>query len=445
MVRFNLLVAVGMSLLSASAQASPPLAPETIDTIRATLAECTGGWYDTTSEDWRLIGAQDLAPRIDLLARPSTEFDDAMGEDLYAIAKGLLLPAVDPPEWIKDKTASLKCPARPAEAVALMTYLGGEEPDEWRGYVNAFDWLGLVHERGIVGPPDPELARRYYLRSRMHSALLPNDLWSDGIDDDLIANIERAGMRPYLEALAQSERGGGARMILAEEVLASDPAKARQLLRTPYILALNRLLELEEAGRVPTVADEEDIAFWAEAWASLLGYRKWAARMLKGVRLVNGGVVPTSPDRPSADALLPYLNAERVTDAPAMRRPLPVRALVDPQGRAIYVETCRESPIPPGASVANVGVRLDAARLYDLKSLPKLTPPEIDGRPVHGWVILPAVHFQRPEEGKLRIAFANLPPESCAYSDMLDMRAIPRSFSLSDKTVRQAPIARSQS
>ena len=410
--------------LPVAAQASPPMPRETIAAIGAALSECTGGWY--ASGSWTLVKPADLLPRTELLARPSIELADDAGMDLYKIAKGLLFPATGSQEWIPDGTSSsLKCPARPVEAVALMEYLVGEGPDDRRGATNAFDWLGLAYQTGVAGQVDPVQARRYLLRGRMHSAILVNDRWSDGIDHDPLGNIERAGMRPYLEALAATEHGGAARMILAEEALPTDPARARVLLRTLYTPALNRLLELEDAGRVPTVADAEDIAFWAEAWRTQLGFKTWGRRMLKGALLANGGVVPTAPVRPRIDELRRYLDTDIVADASATRVPMPVRALVDPRGQAIYIEACRASTLNGSRSASEDGARLDAGRLYNHTVLPKLPVATIDGRPVYGWVILPAVQFQRPQPDKLEFAFSDLPAESCVYSDILDSQITP--------------------
>lgn len=419
MIKINLLLAVGILAVSAAAQASPPMARDKIAAIAAVLPGCTGGWYTAGKESPPLNGPTDLARRLELLSRPSTELTDEAGEDLFRIAKALLVPATGAPAWFLDGGSSLKCPARPIEAVALMEYLVGERPDEWRGLLNAFDWLGLAYETGAAGAPDPAKARRYYLRSRMHSALSRHDRWSDGIDKNLIANIRRAGLRPYLDALAQSDRGSGpARMILAEEALSTDPIRARKLLLNPYVPSLNRLLELEDQGRVPIIADANDIAFWAEAWRTMLGYRKWASRMLQGVQRANGGTIPTSSERPSETSLRPYLDTERVADAYETRDPIPVRALVNPEGHVLYIEACRASLLASDVSPDVLKVRLDVARLYNVTKLPNLPTVKIADRPAYGWVILPAVHFQRLNE-KLDIRFADLPPERCAYSGMV--------------------------
>jgi hypothetical protein len=407
--------------LSVPAYASPPMSPESVAGIAAALPECTGGWYVSGESGMRLISPADLLPRLKSLSRPSIELDDAAGEDLFDIAKALLAPATGGPVWPLESGPSLKCPARPKEAVALLQYLVGEGPDEWRGYVNAFKWLGLAYEKGVGDAPDPVKARRYYLRARMHSAIAPNDRWSDGVDKDLGANIKRAGLRPYLEALAASTRSGGAaRMILAEEALPTNPARARTLLRTLDIASLSRLIELEESGAVPVISDAQDIAVWAEAWRTLLGYRKWATRMIKGVHLANGGTIPVAPERPSIERLRPHLDTERVAGTDATRDPVPVRALVNREGRAIYVEACRARPAAPDLPLDSLNVQLNVARLYNVTALPSLPIVKVGGHPAYGWVILPAVHFQRPAGGPLQISFVDLPFERCVHSSMID-------------------------
>lgn len=430
-MKYFLGIALSTLALSTTATASPSLPDSTIREIEATLPTCTGGWYETGTRPWRLIGPNELLPSVRLLNAPSQELDDEAGSNLYKIARALM-PEIDPlPDFILDRSSSLKCPARPAEAVALMQYLVGVEPDDWRGAINALSWLGLAAEQGIGMPQDTSLARKYYLRARMHSAIVPNDRWADGIDDDLLANIERAGFRRYLDELADNEslnrNGGAARMILANEALASDPAQARNWLRTFYVPALNRLLELEAEGQVPTVHDQDDIAFWSTAWRKLMGYKKWAARMIKGAELANGGEIPTSSARPTIRQLSASINRSHIDDlTDATRDPIPVRALTDPDGKVIYVEVCQTNPIPPGARVGNINVRLDAIRLYDLDQLPRLPVTTQNGVPSYGWTILPAVHFQRRGETDVTVQFADLPAETCAYSGMLDANsAIP--------------------
>jgi hypothetical protein len=407
-----------MALLwAAEAGASPPMAPADIAVIAETLPACTGGWYQNGTPEGKKIGPADLLPRVALLANPSLQLDDRAGEDLYAIAKALLLPAVDPPSWSVDSDSFLKCPAKPKEAVALLAYLAGDGPNEWRGVLNVFDWLGFAYETGAGGVRDAGKARQYYLVSRIYSTFPKHDGWSDGIDKSLIGNINRAGLRPYLEAVAKSDRfAGTARVILADEALQTNPPMARSLLLYPDVAPLNRLIELEDQGRLPVATDGSDIGVWAEASRTTYSYNKWAARMLKSVMLANGGAVPTSSERPTIAGLRPYLDMGVVADTYATQRPIAMRALVNREGRAIYVEACQSAARTGDASGRALTVFLDAARMYKVTKLPKLPIPRISGRPAFGWVILPGVQFQRDEQEKLKISFADLPAEQCAFS-----------------------------
>lgn len=416
------LITAGILALSTPSHASPPMSDASIEVIRAALPQCTGGWIETGRRG--RVFPSDLASRLALLSRPSVEMDQNAGQDLYQIAKGFLAPATGAHERMMDGDASLKCPAHPKEAVALMEYLVDEKPDARRGVINAFEWLGLAYETGSAGTKNAVKARSYYLRFRMHVDFGPEVRWSDGVDNSFLGNVDRAGLRPYLVALAQSDRsGGGARLALAEAALPTDPLVARKWLRYLDDRPLMRLLELEDQKRVPVIADSEEISFWAEASRTLFGIGKYSARLLKAVQETNGASIPTSPELPSIKFLRSYLDMASVADADATRDPIPVRALVTPEGRAIWIEACSTHPARPSRPLQIVRVQLDAARVYNLKnlaSLPKLPVVKIDGRPAYGWVILPAVHFTRTEKGKLEIRFENLPSERCVYSGIAE-------------------------
>lgn len=394
---------------------------ESIQIITAALPECTGGWIELGKRD--RVSSMDLASRLTLLSGPSAALDEEAGDDLYQIAKGLLAPATGVHDRMLDGDPYLKCPPHAKKGVALMEYLVDEKPDALRGYANAFEWLGLSYATGAAGARDAAKAQRYYLRYRMHTGDGGQARWSDGIDNSFLGNVQRAGLRPYLDALAQSQRGGGAaRLALADAALPTDPLAARNWLRYLDDRTLNRLLELEQQKRIPSVASGEEIAFWAEATRTLFGYRKYAARLFRAVQEVDGGIIPTSPQRPAIDLLRRHLDMAAVANTDATRDPVPVRVLVTPEGRAIWIEACSAEQAR-SAPLQVLNVQLNVARLYGVKNianLPKLPIPTIDGRPTYGWVILPAVHFTRSNEGKLGIRFADLPMDRCAYSSVAD-------------------------
>jgi hypothetical protein len=407
------LLALAALTFAPTAHASPALPPATIQALAEALPACTDGWQ-SAARDWKMMDAAALAPRLALLNRPSLLLDQDEGYELYNIAKALLLPATGDPGWFADGGASLKCPvARPREAVALLEYLVGERPDDRRGWNNAFDVLGFAYETGVLGAPDPARARYYYLRGRIHWERLGHDSWSDGKDKDLLANIERAGMRPYLEEVARNPKAGGsARIILAEEALRTDPAKARALLLTPDYRSLTRLMALEAEGRIPRQDKPEDIAVWAEA-IHVTNNDKVIERFFAAMTKVNGGTLPTATERPAIKPLLPLLNRAPL-DMPGSTPPIPLRALVDPRGRMLYIQACTSADAR--FSLLGTG-KSNAKRLFDPARLPPLPTPMIDGRPAYGWVILPAVRFKSLGEGKVSVSLIELPAESCAVPD----------------------------
>lgn len=202
------------------------------------------------------------------------------------------------------------------------------------------------------------------------------------------------------------------RLLLAEQVLPNDPVKARVLLRSLSYPSISRLIELETTGRLPIIADQEDIAFWASAWRTMTNYDRWSARMMKGVLLANGGSTPTASSRPAIEMLRPYLDTARLAFATETADPIAARALVDASGHAIYVEACSATPGNPDLSLHN---RLNVSRLYNVARLPALPVVKIGGRPAYGWVILPAVRFLRSDQGRTEFSLTDLPAGRCLY------------------------------
>lgn len=407
--------------LPVQASASPPMPQESIRVISDALSSCTGGWVEVGKEG--VVGPASLVPRLAVLSSASDLLDERAGHDLYKVAKALLAPAIESHDEMMDGHSFLKCPARPKEAVALLKYLMGETPNDRRGVFNGLEWLAYAYRSGVAGVKAPALARRYYLRFCIHLGLDPAKQWSDGVDDSLSGNVDRAGLRPYLETLAQSDRGdaAGARFVLAEEVLEKDPQAARKWLRYLHDRTLVRLIELEDQKRIPKIVNEEEIAFWAEAARKLFRYREYAARLSDMAKSFNGGSVPTSAVRPSLASLKSQIDEGRVADASATREPIPVRALVAPDGRVLWIEACGMYPMPSKLPLGTINVYLDGARLYGLSNFstfPRLPVTNIDGKPAYSWVTLPAVHFTRSKKGKLEIKFYDLPTERCIYSSI---------------------------
>lgn len=428
-MRISVLIAVVASFVTVKAEASPPMTAENISVIADTLQACQGGQSITNKFGTKTIHPADLISRVELLAKPSLLLNDEQSEDLYEIGKSLLPPTVDRPSWFNDKTSSFfQCSSRPKEAVALFKYLAGEAPDEWRGFTTVFGWLGIAYAAGVGVERDENKSRKYYLLYRMHAPFPPANSWSDVIDTNLVSNINRAGLRPYLELMAKGGRtSGNARVILADEAILTDPLKARSLLLYPDFFSLNRLVQLEKQGLLPTTTDGSDIGVWAEAWRTMPRNRSWAERIVKSAIYANGGSVPTSSERPAIVKLRPYLSIDSVAiaDAYATQQPIPIRALVNTQGRAIYVEPCQQKPLGGNTSRPILIDVLYAAQLYDVTNLPLMPISQISGRPAFGWVILPAVRFQRDKKEEVKTSFVQLPAEQCAFSAVAPLTLSP--------------------
>jgi hypothetical protein len=420
-IRVIFFIVATAGLMIMEAEASPPMAVETISSIKKTVQACTGGQYTygTTSRKKNPVDAADIIPSVDLLAKSALLLSEEQSEDIYEIGKALLAPAINRPSWFPDRTSSfLKCPTKPKEGVEIFKYLAGEAPNELRASSTVFDWLGLAYAAGVGTERDEKTSRKYHLLSRTHFPFAPSDSWSDGIDTNLVSNINRAGLRPYLEALAKGGQGAGsARIILADEALPKDAPRARNLLLYPDYLTLNRLVQLEEQGVLQIAKDGSDIDVWAEAWRNRSVYGTLSKRLLESVILANGGAIATSSKRATIGRLRPYLDMERIANADsvvyASQQPISVRALVNRQGRAIYIEPCQQKP---GSSRYVAIEVIYAARLYNVTTLPLMPISFISGRPAFGWVLLPAVHFQRDKKDKLKIEFAELPAEQCAFT-----------------------------
>jgi hypothetical protein len=388
------------------------MSAETISSIVSTLQTCTGSQYilSTKLPEPKRVNVEDLISYTNSLNKPSFHLNDEQDKALYDIAVAFIEPAIN------KSSSNFKCPAKPKEAVQIFKYLAGESPNELRGFAGVFGQLGLAYATGIGIEIDKNKSRKYYLIQNMYSIIPTNNNWSDGIDQDLVSNINRAGLRPYLEALAKSGEGAGtARLILADEALPKDAPRARNLLLYPDNFTLNRLIKLEEQGTLSIVADGSDIDVWAEAWRIMPRSLKWAARIQKSAALANGGSIPTSSERVSVARLRPYLDMERVVDAGGTQEPIQVRALVNRQGRAIYIEPCQQQPHSGSTSRSARAEDIFAADLYNVSKLPLMPISNISGRPAFGWVVLPAVHFQRDDKDKLKITFAELPTEQCAF------------------------------
>jgi hypothetical protein len=158
-----------------------------------------------------------------------------------------------------------------------------------------------------------------------------------------LGNVERAGLRPYLDALAQSKRGGGAaRLALAEAALPTDPLVARKWLRYLDDRPLIRLLELEDQKRIPVIADGEEIEFWAGVQNAIRIPKIFGA-------LAQGGATggwrkhPDPPNDPSIDCCA-RISIWQVLQIPMPPATYPGPGFGDTGGARNRIEACSAHP-----------------------------------------------------------------------------------------------------
>ena len=406
-----------------------PLDPAVAETIRAALPLCKGMASDHASRSsYAPITPTELAGRL-VFERDVASLTDTEAFFAYDAAKALAGLDKDQMKGFVDGASPLACPPQSAAARSVFVWLAGDTPASLRGPTNSLTWLSRMTRLGIGGPADPAAVHRLDLRWRLTSGIgAPSD-WSDGVDDDLLHNVERAGLRSYFDALSlHPQRGSEARRILAEPLLATDPAAARRLFLSLDNRSLTRLLELEGEGRVPFVADRADIAFWAEAARTLFGPGPLASRMIAGAKSYNGGAIPTSPVRPAIAAFKP-LPVDPGDSAIGLDRPIALRALVDPAGRPIWVESCLPERPTSNMLVDARYAFMQAARRFhaaDPAKLPALPVARTGNRAAYGWVLLPQVQFRLGPNNTQLVEYLPANAANCVYSTITDMPPLPR-------------------
>lgn len=422
-------IAAGSATAMASAVNPPkealarPITPALIERVKSALPQCKYGLIRRIDGQYVEVPPDILAPSVEAMGRKSApELSKEEVSELYEVATRLMKPALSRTEGIPDALGDASCPPLPEDGTAIFEYLIAHGPNQHRGPSNTFVWLARAYESGAVGPPNPKKARSYHLRWAIHYRLASVEDWSDGIDDDLIANIERAGLRPYLEALARADHSigvGSARMILAKEAIDMAPERARELLMYSYRPGLKLLLQYEEEGKLTPLATREEIAFWAGLRKSLRDYQL-RERMLKGAEIFNDGPIPTQTIEPNPNTLSPYTNLEGLYRPRAIEEPVPIRVLVDTEGRAIHGETCQATPEKRVVMQGGIRQLTHAVRAYNVSTLPPFPVYRRGGRAVYSWVALPAITFEENEEGVLAPRLKSSPVEQCQFADIPD-------------------------
>lgn len=420
-------LAVGLAPFGASALqpvdqiVATPITPALIERVKAALAQCKYGFMRQVDGEPTVIAPSLLTPTLEAMGRKSApELSRAEVWELYEIAQRLMQPALPSTKGIPDALSRQVCPAQPEDAAAIFEYLIAHEPDKYRGPSNILIWLARAYESGTVGSPDREKARSYHLRWEIHSKRGSVEDWSDGIDDTLIGNIDRAGLRPYLESLAEADHSSGvgtARMILAAEAIDTAPERARWLLMYDYGPALNLLLQYENEGRLTIPATREDIAFWAGVRKGF-GDQKKRERMLKAAALFNGGPVPTQATEPDPKDLARYVSLDGLYRPRAFEEPVPIRVLVDTEGRAIHGEPCRATSEKRHVMAGEMNRLVDAVQAYKVSTLPQFPVYRRGGRSLYSWVVLPAIAFEEVSEAVLAPSLTSIRVEQCKFADI---------------------------
>ena len=184
-----------------------------------------------------------------------------------------------------------------------------------------------------------------------------------------------------------------------------------------YGPGLDLLLQYENEGRLAIPVTREDIASWAGVRKGFRDQRK-RERMLKAVELFNGGPVPTQANEPDPKALARYVNLDGLYRPRAFEEPVPIRVLVDTEGRAIHGEPCRATSEKRHAMAGEINRLMDAVPAYKVSTLPQFPIYRRGGRSLYSWVVLPAITFEQVSEDVLAPALTPSPVEQCKFADI---------------------------
>lgn len=411
------LLACMITIASGStAKAADGFTPQFMTTLKVAAETCSGS-NQTLHADGRktTLNASDLIASISASSRPAASLSGTDANNLYHLAKGLLLPSLaSKNDGIIDGTSFAKCASAPDQGLAVMQYLAGEKAIDLRGMKNVYSWLGVAYREGIGAPADPRLSRKWFLKFKIATGVSEPKFWADGVDQDLYGNLMRQGLEPFLNQFAATENGDAARRILAEHVLKHDPEQARRLLHDVHLLSLRRLLELERNGVLPPIYNVDELGFWVLAATAYPEVKGVSERLITTAANLNGGNIPVSSERPSVKQLLPNMKGDDFAQSGLDQSPVPLRLLIDPSGKPLIVQPCALR-VQGSIQVATWrGATTVAVRMFAPDKLPTLKPTNLDGKPSYAWVILPAVRFSYPTSTKFKIEFLPTSPVTCS-------------------------------
>lgn len=310
---------------------------------------------------------------------------------------------------------SLLCPADPAAALPILQWLA----DDVHGFTNdrsdAHGWLGLTALHGVGRVQSADLAREHFLKFRMFTdsntfhigdreidiPYFHSEWWSDGQDDDVYANIQRAGLEPYLKATMDDRRGYIARRLVAMALVKTDPDGARALLQQNAGLDALTLMKMEQDGLLPLGKSDADIAYWAAVAANPASGKVMREPVMTLIAERNGGTVPVSSVRPSPDDVFAGFDvASKITGVELPEEPVPYRVMVTPQGQPLFALPCATDARYHHSFNAMQRQRMANYLMERLRTVPTVT---VGDTPVYGWVIIPGP-YRDPQTGLAALA-----------------------------------------
>ena len=350
-------------------------------------------------------------PLLGALPQMASNYDKLSLEDAKALEQRTGISRLDPP---------IHCPFNPA-AFPVLHWLADrdETAREDRALANAI--LGMLALQGASEyrpeyrpeqqpqlqaeyRPDPMSAaeaRAYFLKAtlfahgQLNFPLKPAKFWSDGQDNDILANIKRQGLQPYFDRAMAGQSGYFIRLFQAEMFAQSNPVATRQLLMSdnPYDPLI--LLNLERKGLISASDTENDLAYWRNLvqrstplYLARHGSDLWEKIASIAMRL-NEFTISVSAARPTvAQAYVPQGRRSPKGFDPA-KLPVSMRALIAPDGSALFIVPCNDKNGDLDADPMEDRVRFAEFAQKARANLKPLTPLMVEGRKVYSWVVLP--------------------------------------------------------
>lgn len=266
--------------------------------------------------------------------------------------------------------------------------------------------LGLVakyvSEQDVGVAFTPADQRRYFLKALLFTFEERDNpyraprFWSDGVDNDIFANLERQGLMPFFDASNSGVMGYYIRDSLSKMTVRTNPEKTRSMLQSGDQRDVRTLIRLEDSGLLEPVNTEKELSYWyrtANKGSRIPGSTEIVRDYVHGIepRLIriaaalNNGTLPVSDMRPTAAESYVKRDPQHWHIPDPTKAPFAMRALVAPNSKVLLVEKCG-TQLDPYAQDDREASRIESATYRQIKQLPS---PMRDGAAVFGWVVLP--------------------------------------------------------